>query len=336
MEVWSRILGEDYDIDYYIKTKERLSMFDFIMVGIKKEYAHIRNEISTISQNLIGGIGAILSLLTFVSAIVCFVVLIVRFVSAGGYENVFSDVFSFRGNAGSFYGMPYLAILGGFNIALLLISYILFFKNEKWGLRILGLMPFVVVFGCYLTYFIMMQMYKLGKLESTDETRKIVYGLMTAGFVAAVISLMILLIREKVMSRSCLRMLILSFVVLPLLTFCIENIVILGILAVGCIIIRVFFLSGSVPDGGKENYAQSRQTVTEAPKQTSGLTKEQQQAIYDINRKYKDGCAAIVKANGENGAFMFSDRTNQEIAKLRKELEKEAELKGVKGKVSIY
>jgi hypothetical protein len=33
---------------------------------------------------------------------------------------------------------------------------------------------------------------------------------------------------------------------------------------------------------------------------------------------------------------MFSDRTNQEIAKLRKELEKEAELKGVKGKVSIY
>lgn len=311
-------------------------MFDFIMNSIKKEFAHIRNEISTISQDLIGGIGAILSLLTFVSAMVCFVVLIVRFVSGGGYENVFSDVFSLRGNAGSFYGMPYLAILGGFNIALLLISYILFFKNEKWGLRILGLMPFVVVFGCYLAYFIMMQMYKHGKLESTDETRKIAYGLMIAGFVAVVISLVILLIREKVMSRSCLRMLILSFVILPLLTFCIENIVILGILIVGGVIIRVFFLSGNAPDGGKDYHVESRQTVTETPKQTSGLTKEQQQAIYDINRRYREGSAAIVNANGENGAFMFSDRTNQEIAKLRKELEKEAVLKGVKGKVSIY
>lgn len=129
---------------------------------------------------------------------------------------------------------------------------------------------------------------------------------------------------------------ILSFVILPLLTFCIENIVILGILIVGGVIIRAFFLSGNAPDGGKDYHVESRQTVTETPKQTSGLTKEQQQAIYDINRRYREGSAAIVNANGENGAFMFLDRTNQEIAKLRKELEKEAELKGVKGKVSIY
>ena len=50
----------------------------------------------------------------------------------------------------------------------------------------------------------------------------------------------------------------------------------------------------------------------------------------------RQGCAAIVKANNEVGAFAFSDKTNRKIKELRSKLEREAEQRGVKGKVSIY
>ena len=310
-------------------------MLHLIKNSIKKEYVHIRKGISSISGDIIGGVGAILSLFTFISAMICFAVLIVKFVSAGGYENVFSNVLSIRGNAGSFYDMPYLAILGGFNIALLLVSYILFFKNEKWGLRILGLVPFIVVLACFIAYSAMTHMYKQGKIESTNETRLIAYGLIIAGFVAVIISVIILQIREKVMSRSCLRMLILSFGILPLLTLCIENIFIL-ILFVVVFILLIFFIRDDVSGGNDNNYKIPERTIAEPSKISSGLTREQQQAIYDINRRYKEGCAAIVKANNDNGAWVNSEKTNREISKLRNELEKEAALRGVKGKVSIY
>ena len=43
-----------------------------------------------------------------------------------------------------------------------------------------------------------------------------------------------------------------------------------------------------------------------------------------------------MKSHDEVGAAMFSDATNRELKQLREELEKKAEAKGVKGKVSIY
>ena len=61
-----------------------------------------------------------------------------------------------------------------------------------------------------------------------------------------------------------------------------------------------------------------------------------EQAIYDINRRYNEGCAAILKAHGEDGAWMLSDETNREIIQLRETLKKEAILKGVEEEVCIY
>lgn len=86
----------------------------------------------------------------------------------------------------------------------------------------------------------------------------------------------------------------------------------------------------------KEPSRNIRENSPQVSRSSAGLTKEQQQAIYQINRKYKEGCTAIVKANGDNGAWANSDKTNREIAQLRKRLEQEAEQRGVKGKVSIY
>lgn len=86
----------------------------------------------------------------------------------------------------------------------------------------------------------------------------------------------------------------------------------------------------------KEKNTKSERSVQQPSSISSGQAREQQQAISDINRRYKEGCAAIVKANNEVGAFAFSDKTNREIAELRRQLEREAEQRGVKGKVSIY
>lgn len=86
----------------------------------------------------------------------------------------------------------------------------------------------------------------------------------------------------------------------------------------------------------KEKNIKSERSIQQSSNISSGQAREQQQAISDINRRYKEGCAAIVKANNEVGAFAFSDKTNREIAELSRQLEREAEQRGVKGKVSIY
>lgn len=93
------------------------------------------------SKNRILGIGAISSLITFLSAVICFFILIVEFFFGGGAENFFNAL-SFHGNAGSFFHTPYLSILGCLNIITIVVSYISFFKNEKrklesWGLYLL-------------------------------------------------------------------------------------------------------------------------------------------------------------------------------------------------------
>lgn len=89
-------------------------------------------------------------------------------------------------------------------------------------------------------------------------------------------------------------------------------------------------------DSGRATRKSTEQSSYEDVYSANLVKKQQQQAIYEINKKYKEGSAAIVKANNEVGAVMFSNKTNTELAQLRKQLEKEAELRGVKGKVSIY
>lgn len=312
-------------------------MLRFIKNSITKEYTAIRSGISSFSQNKISGIGAILSLLSFLVGIVCFVVILAKFFFASETTEVFLDVSTFHGNAVDFFQIPYAGILGGFSIALLVISYISYFKNEKKSMRILAIVPFAVILICRIVYWVMKIMYKRGIIENSDLTRNIGAVLIIAGFAAIISSIIILFVRERVISRSCLRMSIFSFIVLPLLTFCIENVVILAALLAFALFLFLFLkfsLSGNAPD---ESSKKKQKFHTDKPAKTqTGLTESQKQAINEINQKYRKGCAAIVNANNENGAWMFSDKTNREIAQLRKNLEKEAVLKGVQGKVSIY
>ena len=86
----------------------------------------------------------------------------------------------------------------------------------------------------------------------------------------------------------------------------------------------------------KEKKEKAERSVEDPSRSSKNDDKAKRDAISDINRKYKEGCAAIVKANNEVGAFAFSDKTNREIKELRSKLEREAEQRGVKGKVSIY
>lgn len=313
-------------------------MMRFIKNSITKEYTAIRNGIRSFSQNKISGIGAILSLLSFLAGIVCFAVILANFYISDKAADELLNISAFPGNASEFFQIPYAGILGGFSIALLIVSYISYFKNEKKSMRILAIIPFAVILVCQIIYWVMEMMYKRDIIENSDLTRNIGSVLITAGFAAILASVIILFVRERVLSRSCLRMSLFSFVVLPLLTFCIENIVILAVLlavALFLILFLKFFLSGNASDESNHNTKQKRSTDKPAEAQT-GLTESQKQAINEINQKYRKGCEAIVNANNENGAWMFSDKTNREIAQLRKNLEKEAALKGVQGKVSIY
>ena len=316
-------------------------MWNLIKKSTKKEFEHIRDGLKFISSDVFNGIGAILSLLTLISAIAVFIILLVKNATDGGYEEIFKNIFSIRGNAGSFYSMPYFGLLGALNIMLLLVSYFLFFKNEKIGFKILGAVPFLVIIVSFVTYFILMRMYAHGKYDNTPEHKRFVYGLMIAILVSAAISIILLLFREKVMSRSCLRMLILSFAILPFLTLCLENIGLL-IAAVVVFIILCILIKGDTAETqsstSPEPVSLQASSSGSAPAAAPAVPsyEAQQKAIFEINQRYKDGCAAIVKANNEVGAFTFSQKTQNEIAKLRKELEREAELRGVKGKVSIY
>ena len=313
-------------------------MMRFIKNSITKEYTAIRTGISSFSENKISGIGAILSVLSFLAGIVCFAVILTKFYVSDKAADELLNVSDFHGNASEFFQIPYAGILGGFSIALLIISYISYFKNEKKSMKILAIIPFAVILICQIIYWIMEIMYKRGIIENSDLTRNIGSVLIIAGFASIIASVIILFVREQVISRSCLRMSVFSFVVLPLLTFCIENIVILVALLAFALFLCVFLkfsLSGNASDEGSSKKKQEQPTYKSAKIQT-GLTETQKQAINEINQKYRKGCEAIVNANNENGAWMFSDKTNREIAQLRKNLEKEAALKGVQGKVSIY
>lgn len=312
-------------------------MLRFIKNSITKEYTVIRNDISSFSQNKISGIGAILSLLSFLAGIVCFAVILTKFYVADKTADELLDVSAFHGNASDFFHTPYAGILSGFSIALLIISYISYFKNEKKSMRILAIIPFAVILICQIIYWVMEIMYKRGIIENSDLTRNIGFVLIIVGFAAIIASGIILFMRERVISRSCLRMSMFSFVVLPLLTFCIENIVILAALLAFALFLFLFLkfsLSGNTSDESSKK--KQKQSLDKPAKTQTGLTESQKQAINEINQKYRKGCEAIINANNENGVWMFSDKTNREIAQLRKNLEKEAALKGVQGKVSIY
>ena len=307
-------------------------MIRLIINNFIDEFRNINKGISNLLQDVVGGIGAIISLVTFIAAVVCFAVLMVSFVSSGRYSDFFSNMFSVHGNAGKFYEMPCLSILGTLDIALLLISYIQYFKKEKEGFRILGIIPICTVFACFIIYFVMVLVIKAGMLENTEDVRTMYRILSITGFVAVIISIIILWFREKVISRSCLRMFVLSFCLLPLLTFCAENIGILIVFVIFLIVISAFL---GTDFSSNDNYEKS-ETSKSSQTTTTGLTNNQKQAIYEINKKFAEKKGEIIRANGENGAYMFSRKTENEIAELRKTLEKEAETRGVKGKVNIY
>lgn len=311
-------------------------MFYIVKNNVCKEYNYIRYGIRSFSKNRILGIGAISSLITFLSAVICFFILIVEFFFGGGTENFFNAL-SFHGNAGNFFHTPYLSILGCLNIITIVVSYISFFKNEKKKVRILGTIPFAIICICIVICFTALTMCEKGAIINSDQMTKIMYGSMLVGFISLIASLIILFIRERAISRSFLRTFLFSFFMLPLLTFCIENLIPLIALLLLIIGIKIFFSS----EGSNNTNYKSQTQPQKAPETTNVQAKVQsnsakEQAIYDINRRYNEGCAAILKAHGEDGAWMLSDETNREIIQLRETLKKEAILKGVEEEVCIY
>ena len=315
-------------------------MFSLVSEGVRKEYRHIRRGMKDLSSDVIPGIGAILSLVTAIAALAVFGILIVRLSMSGGFGSITSDITSIGGNASGFYDTPALAVLGGLNISLLIMSFILFFRNEGALMRVLGGISLITLIGSFTAVAVMIHMDEQGKIKDPERLKTLFYGLLIAVLVSSVVSFVLTLVREKEMAGSCLRLTIFSFGLLPLLTLCIENILALIVGAVGVFILGAVLSgdSSSSSSVGSETAATKRSAPAKSSKPDVKMPSdsEKRNAIYDINKRYKDGCTAIVRRNGEIGAFMFSDKTNYEIAQLRKSLEREAELRGVKGKVSIY
>ena len=253
-------------------------MIDFIKRNIKKEYQHIRHGLGGFSQDAAAGVGALLSLVTFIASIVIFIVLMSLFVSGDGYENLFDDLFTVRGNAASYYSMPILAILGILNAGMLVVSYVYFFKQEKKSFRIFGAIPFGIVIAALVTNGVFFVLYILGRLDDMDSARGTVIGFSIAGLVAVVASLTMLLLREKEMSRSCLRMLVFSFVIVPLFTLCVQNIALL-IIGLLVFILLCVVIHGSIKESGPIDTSSADKTQSErkAPEKavTSDLTEEQ-------------------------------------------------------------
>lgn len=312
-------------------------MFSLLSGSIRKECDHIRGGTKNISSDVILGIGSILSLVTAVAALVIFGILIIAFSTSGGFGSITSDITHIGGNAAEFYDTPALAVLGGLNISLLVMSFILFFRNEGTLMRVIGGISLVTLIGSFSTVAVMMHLDEQGKIKDPERLKTLFYGLLIAFLVSSVLSLVLTLVREREMAGSCLRLTIFSFGILPLLTVCIENILALIVGAVGVFILGAV-LSGDSSSSSSSNseIAAPKRSTSSKPEVKTVSDSEKRNAIYDINKRYKDGCTAIVKRNGEIGAFMFSDKTNYEISQLRKSLEREAELRGVKGKVSIY
>ena len=312
-------------------------MFSLVSEGVRKEYRHIRRGMKDLSSDVIPGIGAILSLVTAIAALAVFGILIVSFSMSGGFGSITSDITSIGGNASGFYDTPALAVLGGLNISLLVMSFILFFRNEGALMRVLGGISLITLIGSFTAVAVMIHMDEQGKIKDPERLKTLFYGLLIAVLVSSVVSFVLTLVREKEMAGSCLRLTIFSFGLLPLLTLCIENILALIVGAVGVFILGAVLSgdSSSSSSAGSEAVSQRRAAPTK-PEAKTVSDSDKRNAIYDINKRYKDGCTAIVRRNGEIGAFMFSDKTNYEIAQLRMSREREAELRGVKGKVSIY
>ncbi len=312
-------------------------MFSLLSGSIRKECDHIRRGTKNISSDVILGIGSILSLVTAVAALVIFGILIIAFSTSGGFGSITSDITHIGGNAAEFYDTPALAVLGGLNISLLVMSFILFFRNEGTLMRVIGGISLVTLIGSFSTVAVMIHLDEQGKIKDPERLKTLFYGLLIAVLVSSVLSLVLTLVREREMAGSCLRLTIFSFGILPLLTVCIENILALIVGAVGVFILGAV-LSGDSSSSSSSNseIAAPKRSTSSKPEVKTVSDSEKRNAIYDINKRYKEGCTAIVKRNGEIGAFMFSDKTNYEISQLRKSLEREAELRGVKGKVSIY
>lgn len=135
------------------------------------------------------------------------------------------------------------------------------------------------------------------------------------------------------MSFSCLRMVIFSFGLAPLITLCAEDGAVLGILIIAVVVLSF----ATRKSGGDSHSARESVTPTPAPTKPSGPNlREQEIAIADINRKYREGCQRICDSDPNYTGLIMTDNCARQIAALRKQLEAEAEARGVKGKVSIY
>lgn len=310
-------------------------MARIIIDGFKDEFIHIKYGIRSFSRDKVAGIGAILSLLTVLTSLAVFVILIAQYAMGGGYDDL-QSFFSLESNAVSYYQAPFLPILAGLNLALLITAYIKYFKNEKVGFRILGAIPFIVCIGCIVCYYAVLILLKMRFIRKLDDSEKFIMILGAAVLASALLSIILLLVREKDMSFSCLRMVIFSFGLAPLITLCAEDGAVLGILIIAVVVLSI----ATSKSGGDSHLARESVTQTRnnpAPTKPSGPNlREQEIAIVEINRKYREGCQRICDSDPNYTGLTMTDNCARQIAALRKQLEAEAEARGVKGKVSIY
>ena len=212
-------------------------MSGLVFGSIRKETEHLRRGTHNISSDVVRGIGSIMSLVTAIAALAVFVILIVSFSTSGGFGSITSDITHIGGNASEFYDTPALAVLGGLNISLLIMSFILFFRNEGALMRVLGGISLITLIGSFTAVAVMIHMDEQGKIKDPERLKTLFYGLLIAVLVSAIVSFVLTLVREKEMAGSCLRLTIFSFGLLPLLTLCIENILALIVGAVGVFIL---------------------------------------------------------------------------------------------------
>lgn len=355
---------------------------------LKSEVQRIKNGFSNFNEDKVGGIGAIVSLLAYVGAFTIFFIKIIIYASDGGYKNLFSKITTIGGNASDYYDAPILPIFLGFSLILVVLSYARYFKLETKTFKLLGGLMLVITVGCTIVYYVMYGLYQFGMYAASDKTRAISKGLEIGALAAIIISLILLMIREKELALGALKYLILVLVIMPLITCAVENplltVAIFIIFVTISIVIMIKSNKPAVPvdinstangnaagattgvedvnraqsvnadatgvtEKGQMQEGISRAGVGSQPQTTktgaaaasqgvppkNNLTKEQVDAIYDIEKRYKDGCKRIYDSDPNYNGKELTDNMNRQIMILRTELEKEAELRGVKEIINI-
>ena len=358
---------------------------------LKKELQRIKSGISGFDEDKIGGIGAIVSFIGYIVAVALFVFELVMFFMEGGYTGFFKHITSLRGNAADYWDAPLVTVFLGFVFILVILAFIRYFKSETIVFKLLGGLMLVITIGCTVAYYIMYGLYVFGMYAASDKTRAISKGFTYAAVIAIVLSLVLLMVREKQLALGALIYFVLTYIVMPVVTCMIENpqIIIVGILAIVAYAIVANRISnrpvnpavasepaktgeeaGAAAISGEEvetsadavtpanataqavNAASTANATAELANATAApaelvaakaevpvrhsLTRAQVDAIYDIEKRYKEGFKRICDSDPNYKGTELTDNINRQLAILRTELEKEAELRGVKELVQIY